>query len=164
MTKHIQRSSSDNSNGSYSLNFREWLPRERFDELVEKSKQNNLNEDERILLIEELAYVGCPYDEIATLLNTSATMIQKSYKLIINRSEVRWRFDLRKAQVINGFENKGSGSMLIWLGKQYLSQKEDPQLEIKRDKFDEFIEWMRTQRPVSSESPIKLAAASSSIQ
>jgi hypothetical protein len=130
------------------------LPREKFDELVEKSKQNNLNEDERIRLIEELAYVGCPYDEIATLLNTSASAIQKYYKSIINRSEVRWRFDLRKAQIINGLDNKGSASMLIWLGKQYLSQKEDPQLEIKKDKFDEFIEWMRTQRPVSSESPI----------
>jgi len=130
------------------------LPRKRFDELIEQSKQNTLSEDERILLIEELAYVGCPHDEIATLLNTSVTKIQQSYKSIINRSEVRWRFDLRKAQRINALDNKGSTSMLIWLGKQYLSQKEDPQLEIKRDKFDEFIEWMRTQRPVSSESPI----------
>lgn len=134
------------------LDFRDWLPKEKFEELIEKSKSDNLTQDERKALIEELCYFGCPQEEIATLLNTTREALMKAHRVDMNRAEVRWRIDLRKAQAINAMTNRGNCTMLMWLGKQYLSQKEDPQLEVKKDKFDEFIEWMRTQ--ASTASPI----------
>lgn len=94
-----------------------------------------------------MSYFSCPIDEIATLMNTTAYYININFKDVLNRAIVRWRFDLRKAQVRNSQDGSGSTAMLIWLGKQYLSQKEDPQLDIKKEKFDEFIEWMRSQTP-----------------
>src|SRR5690606_24171906 len=152
MTKATQRSSSPPSPWNAMLDFREWLPRERFEELIEKSKSDSLTQDERKALIEELCYFGCPHDEIATLLNTTREALMKCHRVDMNRAEVRWRVDLRKAQALNAFANRGNCTMLMWLGKQYLSQKEDPQLEIKKDKFDEFIEWMKSQ--ASLESPL----------
>jgi hypothetical protein len=132
------------------LDFRDWLPKEKFEELIEKSKSDNLTQDERKALIEELCYFGCPQEEIATLLNTTRAALMQAHRVDMNRAEVRWRIDLRKAQAINAMTNRGNCTMLMWLGKQYLSQKEDPQLEVKKDKFDEFIEWMRTQASTAS--------------
>lgn len=94
-----------------------------------------------------MSYFGCPIEDIATLMNTTTVSINNNFKDVLNRSLVRWRLDLRKAQARNAQEGVGSTAMLIWLGKQYLAQKEDPQLDIKKEKFDEFIEWMRSQAP-----------------
>ena len=94
-----------------------------------------------------MSYFGCPTEDIATLLNTTVVYIDRNFRDVLNRALVRWRLDLRKAQVRNAQEGIGSTAMLIWLGKQYLAQKEDPHLDIKKEKFDEFIEWMRSQAP-----------------
>ncbi len=45
---------------------------------------------------------------------------------------------------------KGNVAMLIWLGKQYLEQTESPQMEMKKDQFDKFIEWISQQKTPSS--------------
>lgn len=147
MTKLTRKSLSPPSDSKTTNDFRDWLPKDKFEELIEKSQRSDLLHEEKALLIEEMSYFGCPIEEIATLLNTTTESIHNNFKDVINRSLVRWRIDLRKAQVKNGLEGKGSTAMLIWLGKQYLAQKEDPQLDVKKEKFDEFIQWMRSQAP-----------------
>lgn len=140
--------------------FRDWLSKEQVDALIYKAKEGGLSADEQRLFVEELAYFGCPWEEIATLLNTSTSYLHYNFRDAANRASARWRFDLRKAQAINAFTGRGDKLMLIWLGKQYLSQKDDPMLEVKKDKFDEIIEWIRQQPPSES---VKSSETSSSI-
>lgn len=126
---------------------RKWLHSETIDAYIIKSIRNELNEEEERVLIEEMAYCGCPMDEICTLVNRSPSCVANNFKDVINRATCRWRFDLRKAQIMNATEGYGNASMLVWLGKQHLAQKDDPDLDIKKEKFDEFIAWMKEQAP-----------------
>lgn len=103
------------------------------------------------MLVEDMAYFGCTIQEIASMLNTTQPTISNNYRQVLNRAQTRWCYDLRKAQTFNGLYNRGNCTMLVWLGKQYLAQKDDPHNEMHQNTFDEFVQWMKTQ--VSSDSP-----------
>ncbi len=145
--KNLQKYTSSASATKTTNVFKDCLTKKQLDALLEKSKTDKLSKSERLQLVEEMSYYGCTLDDIATILNTTPYYLQNNYKAVLNRALVRWRYDLRKAQVTNAIKGTGNTTMLIWLGKQYLAQKDDPQLEVKRDKFDEFIEWMRQTTP-----------------
>src|SRR5690606_7299742 len=145
--KPTRKSILPRSDSKTTRDFRYSLPKEKLDELIEKSERNDLSFEENQILIEEMSYFGCHTEDIATLLNTTVVYIDGNFRDVVNRELVGWRLDLCKVQVWSSQECFVSTAMLICLGKQYLAQKEDPHLDIKKEKFDEFIEWMRSQAP-----------------
>lgn len=72
--------------------------------------------------VEELAKLGCTYDEIAAVLKCSADTLSRRYSDVIENGRQRGNESLRRKQ----FElaMKGDRVMLIWLGKQRLGQSE----------------------------------------
>lgn len=112
-----------------------------------------------------MAYHQCSWAEIATVLGVTRNYIEEKYRDILNIAQTELKHDLRRLQVINGSQNKGSATMLIWLGKQYLEQSDTPQMEIKKEQFDLFIEWIKIQPTSSSlQAPSKSTVSSTAIR
>ena len=72
--------------------------------------------------LEELVARGLTDSELANLLGISETRWKLRYTSVITRGRARLRQSLRKAQIKSALS--GNASMLIWLGKQYLGQRD----------------------------------------
>jgi len=72
--------------------------------------------------IEQVASFGCTDDEIATLAGVAERTLQTRFRAQLKDGRARLRERLRKAQVDRALN--GSDTMLIWLGKQYLGQRD----------------------------------------
>jgi len=75
--------------------------------------------------IGKLASIMCSYEEIAMIMNTSADNLRKRYKDIIEKGRAEGKKSLRRKQMEVAIE-KGDVRMLIFLGKNYLDQKDTP--------------------------------------
>jgi len=75
-------------------------------------------------LIEKLSMIQCTQVEIASCLNVDVKTLQRDerFGVIYKNGQEQGKMSLRRYQ----FEcaKKGNSSMLIWLGKQYLGQKD----------------------------------------
>ena len=76
-------------------------------------------------LISRLSSIMCSYEEIAMVMDTSVDNLQKRYKDIIERGRAEGKKGLRRAQYEKAVKDKDV-RMLIFLGKQYLSQQDSP--------------------------------------
>jgi len=81
--------------------------------------------------VEKLASVGCTDDEIANVAGMSASTLRRRFDAQIKRGRAGLRQNLRAAQVRRALE--GSDTMLIWLGKNYLGQRDQQRIETARD-------------------------------
>ena len=86
-----------------------------------KARTYKLDKD----IIERLASIMCSYEEIALVLNTSVDNLKKRYTDIIERGRAEGKKGLRRAQYEKAVKDKDV-RMLIFLGKQYLSQQDSP--------------------------------------
>jgi hypothetical protein len=75
-------------------------------------------------LVTELAEIFCTQEEIATVLNISARTLQRDEEFcrIYKEGIQNVKSSLRRAQLKSAL--KGNVTMQVWLGKQYLSQKD----------------------------------------
>jgi hypothetical protein len=76
--------------------------------------------------IQELAAVGCTDTEIAHLAGVSEMTLRRSFDTQLKGGRAVLRSDLRKVQVDRA--KNGDSTMLIWLGKQYLGQRDKHEL------------------------------------
>lgn len=76
--------------------------------------------DEELIL--KLSSIMCTNDEIAFICGCSHDTLQRRYMHILDAGRSQAKMSIRRKQ----FEvaMSGNGMMLIWLGKQYLKQKE----------------------------------------
>ena len=74
--------------------------------------------------VRNLAKVGCTDDEIAALLDCGETTIKRRFGPALKRGRAEARVSLRREQFQLALA--GNVTMLIWLGKQLLGQKNDP--------------------------------------
>ena len=72
--------------------------------------------------VEKLAGYGCTNTEIAGVYGCSADLIDKSYSEFLTKGRANLKKRLRKAQLDSALA--GNSTMLIWLGKQMLGQKD----------------------------------------
>jgi hypothetical protein len=79
-------------------------------------------DEEQIL---KLAQIGCTYQVIADWFGVNRSTIIANYKEIVQEGHLEVKQSLRRAQLQTAL--KGNVSMLIWLGKQMLGQKDTPQ-------------------------------------
>jgi len=82
-----------------------------------------LDEDQ----IKLLAGIGCPVDEIALVLGCSKRTLETRYCVLIETGRADMRKSLRRKQVELAL--KGDRTMLIWLGKQLLGQRDEQRME-----------------------------------
>lgn len=95
-------------------------------------------------LVEELAKIFCTQQEIANIMNLSLRTLQRDDKFChtYEKGIDYAKSTLRRAQFKSAIEN-GNVTMQIWLGKQYLGQRE-PQAEVtipedeQEDKMSEY--------------------------
>lgn len=73
----------------------------------------------------DLCRVGCTNDEISALMGVSWDTLDRNYAEIIKKARADIRMSLRRKQI--SLANQGDTTMLIWLGKQMLGQKNPPQ-------------------------------------
>jgi hypothetical protein len=77
-------------------------------------------------LIAKLATIHCTYQEIADVVGTSTTTLQKSYKELIEQCRAEGKMSLRR-KMMSVANDKGDVRMLIFLGKNYLGMKDQPE-------------------------------------
>lgn len=74
-------------------------------------------------LMERLASIQCTNEEIAFALGTTVrTLARRGFVQIIDKARSSGRSSLRREQFRVAL--KGNPTMLIWLGKQYLEQRD----------------------------------------
>lgn len=73
-------------------------------------------------LIERLARIGCTDREIALICGCGEATIQRRGREALDRGRANLRKSLRRKQL--ELARKGNVPMLIWLGKQYLDQRD----------------------------------------
>jgi hypothetical protein len=72
--------------------------------------------------IYKLAALGCSYNEIAKWFNVSKDTLTRRYQDIIKEGAAQVKMDLKRKQLEVAMG--GNVTMLIWLGKQMLDQRE----------------------------------------
>ncbi|NDD53269.1 hypothetical protein EBZ39_05245 [bacterium] len=93
-------------------------------------------------MVQDLAAIGCKNNEIATLLDVSANTIERRFAPQLRKGRENLKMSLRRWQLEAA--KKGNVAMLIWLGKQYLSQTEKVEEKITQEVKQEIIyatEW-----------------------
>jgi len=82
----------------------------------------------------DLLGIGCTNEEVATYLNTSVDTLERRFAESLRKGRVKLKESLRRMQIksANGFVAPDGKyiapnvTMQIWLGKQFLNQREDP--------------------------------------
>lgn len=76
-------------------------------------------------IVEKLAEIMCTQQEIASVLNMCVRTLQrdKEFSHIYKKGLDNGKMSLRREQM--KLAQQGNPAMLIWLGKQYLDQRED---------------------------------------
>lgn len=69
-----------------------------------------------------MANIWCTYDEMALLLGVSKEMLQRRFSDLIEKGRADGRKSLRRIQW--EIARKGNVTMLVWLGKQELNQRD----------------------------------------
>ncbi len=87
-------------------------------------------------IIRRMASVMCTNEDIAFALGCCADTLERRYRDIIYAGKAEARASLRRKQW--EVAESGNVTMLIWLGKQWLKQRE-PEREIEQEKHIEEI-------------------------
>jgi len=74
-----------------------------------------------------LAGIGCPMTDIALIVGCSVDTLERRFADVIETGRADVRKSLRRKQV--ELAMKGDRTMLIWLGKQLLGQRDEQRLE-----------------------------------
>ena len=104
--------------------------------MAKKGKQNLLSEED-IEEIRELAGEGNSVDDIANLMGVSAEVLRKNeeYSKAIELGVCDMKANLRHWQMESA--KSGNSTMLVWLGKIILGQREETEATIKLQREDD---------------------------
>jgi len=75
-----------------------------------------------VALMERLASIHCTMEEMASILGTSVDTLERRYAENIKAAKDKGKSSLRRLQWAAA--QSGNVTMLIWLGKQLLNQRE----------------------------------------
>lgn len=73
----------------------------------------------------KLAELGCTSDEIGEWFNVDGSVIRRNFGHVMRQAKAKTKAKLRNAQLETAL--KGDKTMLVWLGKQLLSQSDNGQ-------------------------------------
>jgi hypothetical protein len=75
------------------------------------------------LQVEKLAAINCSYAEMAAVLNCSVDLLQRRFPQVIEKGRETGKMSLKRKQYEVAMS--GNVTMLIWLGKIILGQREE---------------------------------------
>lgn len=101
-----------------------------YNKQTKKNVTSPLNGKTADQLVFELASMGCTMEEVATLLGVTSKSIWNNYQEIFEFGREHTKMSVRRKQLERAIEGKGDTTMLIWLGKQLLGQKDQPQTQV----------------------------------
>ncbi len=81
--------------------------------------------------VENMAAIGCTVDEMATILGCNKRTLERRFVAPIERGRSRLNRSLRRKQAELALN--GNVTMLIWLGKQYLGQREKTDAVVREE-------------------------------
>jgi hypothetical protein len=79
--------------------------------------------------IVKLAQLQCTYEEIASFFDVDKSTISRNYATEVTKGRGIGKISLRRKQY--DVAMNGNPTLLIWLGKQYLGQKEPERAELE---------------------------------
>lgn len=79
-------------------------------------------------ILKNLASIGCPDYEIASVLNISARTLKRNYAEIVDQYREKGKASLRKKMWDKAIK-KDNTAMQVWLSKNYLGMKDRTQTE-----------------------------------
>ncbi len=97
--------------------------------------------------VKRLAAIQCSYEEMAAVLDCDESTLTKRFSQVIQKGRSNGRMSLKRKQYTMAMG--GNITMLIWLGKQYLGQ---------RDKREEIINANITNLPADKAKALELEA------
>ena len=83
---------------------------------------------EQIEAIKAMLSVGCSVEEVSSAMSVSRPVLYANFKTAIKNGMDNFKCSLKRSQAKKALD--GSDTMLIWLGKQYLGQKDKSAQEI----------------------------------
>ena len=86
-------------------------------------------------LIADLAKIHCTIDEISRIVGCSTETLETRFLPLIKKNQADGKMSLRRAQ-IKMFE-AGNATMAIWIGKQWLEQKDKVETSVDPSQFSE---------------------------
>ncbi len=90
---------------------------------MQRKKKNNSEETR----IEKLSGFGLTNKEIADALGYDENTLKRNFEIFLIKGRINLKERLKRKQIETAM--KGNVTMLIWLGKQYLGQKEKIEAE-----------------------------------
>ena len=78
--------------------------------------------------VTNLAKIGCTYSEIAAVVGCSKSTLSDRFRTEIDKGHEELKKSIRRMQLQAA--NKGNVAMLIWLGKQYLGQRDKSEVSV----------------------------------
>jgi hypothetical protein len=94
--------------------------------MAEMTKPEKKEQSQQARRVETLAGTGATDDEIALQVDMPVEKLQRKFGPVLRRARSTFRVRLRARQVTLALQAKGGERMLLWLGRQYLGQKESP--------------------------------------
>lgn len=79
--------------------------------------------------VEQLAAIDCSYEEMAAVLGCSVSLLHKRFSTVIEKGRAAGRSSLKRQQFKLAMD--GNPTMLIWLGKVRLGQKDTKVVETR---------------------------------
>ena len=86
----------------------------------------------------QLASIGLSLEEIGGVLGCSDRLLQLRFSAALRKGWAHRNANLRKLQWQSA--QRGSPAMLIWLGKQWLGQRERPELSPQHDSLKRLLD------------------------
>jgi hypothetical protein len=88
----------------------------------------------------KLASIGCTTEEIASVCKVSKDTIERRFAALLEKGRLNFKSSIRRMQYSSG--NGGNVTMQIWLGKQYLGQKDQMEVD-PGDGFRQFFQAIK---------------------
>jgi len=103
--------------------------------------------------VEKLAAINCSYEEIAAVLGCGSRTLMRRFGAAVQAGRAKGKMSLRRKQY--DVAMNGSTSMLIWLGKQLLDQKDKSEIDLNKFTDDELAHIVeeRLKRSSGPEKP-----------
>ena len=106
------------------------------EDMIPQSRRPKKIKDIDPQLVWKLATMMCTYEEIADVINFHPDVVSKHFGDLIDKGRSVGKKALRRAQFEKAVQDKDP-RMLVWLGKQYLDQSENP----NKNKDDTPLPW-----------------------
>ncbi len=98
--------------------------------MAEIAKAEKKEKTDKVKRVEALAGTGATDAEIALQMGIRVAKLRRNFGPAMARARSTFKVRLRARQAALALQEKGSERMLLWLGRQYLGQKESPAVPV----------------------------------